>query len=162
MMLLLPDIKRHCEQLERTLRISWSVRAISMALIALSLFNGLRQGTTQSEVLVTRQLVIVDKMGKPRIKMGVRPDGAAWIALYDACGIRRLGIQLRPNETPAVKLHDANGTPRAILSTISNGAPYFKFYHEDGTERVNLMMKSDGRPCFYLLDAGGRYLFNVP
>lgn len=157
-----PDIKRRCEQLERTLRISWGVWVISMVLIALLLFSGLRQGTTQSEVLVTRQLVIVDKIGKPRIKMGVRPDGAAWIALYDTCGMRRLGIQLRPNGTPAVKLHDANGTPRAILSTISNGAPYFMFDHEDGTERINLMVKSDGRPWFYLLDARGRYLFNVP
>ena len=83
-------------------------------------------------------VVLSDKAGTMRVKLGLAPDGSPFLLLSDGAGTGRVNLGV-----------DAGGAGLAL-------------YDKDGKTRMRLVVDAGGSPGLTLFDAKGNVLWQAP
>ena len=165
-------------------RLSREARRLRLALIAVLLvaagcaIAGASLADHVPEVR-TERLVLVDKLGQPRVELNVDAQGRAALGFLDKDQKPRLSLAMRPAGNPTIELMDQlgnarlsfsvdafglpsasfadqDGKTRLLARVAPSGAPEISAQAKDGSVRLFAGMRADGRPVFDLRDKAGK------
>jgi hypothetical protein len=138
----LHEVSHRLTRIEKENR-RWKILSIA-ALIALGLLTLL--GASQAKIaeeVQTRQLTLLDKNGRIRLRAGISPDNSVGLGLRDTNSQSRAALVLMPNGVPHFQLLSKRGEPSIELS-LSLDSPALTFHDEQDRTRVGLMMPPKG------------------
>lgn len=163
----------------------YSVLCGSIAVMTVLVFLGVfvQYASSQSPVVRTRRVEIVDSGGKNRIVLGVEsgsptlmlfdhlgkqragmfilPDGDPALGLADGTGRIRIGLGVRRDGSPTLALRDAAGKVRVEMD-FNSERPVLRFLDGSGQVRLGIAVTSDGSAGIQIYDPAGRVLFQAP
>ena len=90
------------------------------------------QGSPQAQTVRVRDLQITDAQGKPRIELGLLPDGTFGVALYDDFHVSRLKLDVHSNGQSGLGFRDAGGKVRMWLTLDPDGSPQLYIVGREG------------------------------
>lgn len=178
----------------------WAKRAVQGAVCGLAfglvlLVGGrlwrLQTATAQAkepavaQVVKARRFEVVDAAGKLRVTLGMNPNGAPSVMVFDGAGRPRAGLMVGPGEGSILGLYDVAGKPRVALGMNPDGSlglgmrdaagetraalavrpdvgPVLGLYDAAGKARASLTMRPDGSPGLTLRDAVGKAIWKAP
>lgn len=123
----------------------------AVILLAYLLASRITPAGSQSLVLRTQAIEIVDAAGRRRITLdavGGRP--AVW--LYDSNNRRRIGLAIGLGDVPEVTLTDHTGRPRLLLRTDAERAVEVGLTDAFGRPRVGLWVDYRNDPGLWMYD----------
>ncbi len=127
------SLRRRIATMERKWRMSGLLWLGSIVIVAV-LWIGAQRAVSQTNVVKTSGVDIVDSAGKVRLSLGLsqRGNGALW--LYDASGRNRafLGFSAADPPTPMVVLNDEREAARLYMGWTSLEKQQFATYDNAG------------------------------
>ena len=100
-------------------------------------------------------LALNDRVGKPRVMLGMTPDGSAALRFVED-GWARAALGTSLGGRPWLTLHGEGGGLRAMFATKPDGSPSLTLHGEGGGLRAMFAMKPDGSPTLGLADKDGK------
>ena len=182
--------EQRLERLERENRWIKRIEAVGILAVGIAVVAAvflLGQGKDVLSDLKVHSLIITDKNGRARAKLGTwdNKGGFPYLALLDSSGVNRLNLSVRA-DVPTLTLSDGAGTGRAILSTQPDGSSVLSLLDKDAAQvmlfvsaqagevgfnilgkdskqlRVALGGLPDGRCALTFLDANGKVIWQAP
>jgi hypothetical protein len=145
------------EQRLRATRAAWLISVVVLAVLGM----GVRQAASQTEVLRTRGLEIVDAAGVARIVLRIHDDTAE-VMVADAQGRDRIWFNVAPDGTPGAVFTDATGVGRLWVTARPERPAGLIFSDGTGRGRVWLGAFSEASTGLVLVDANGKVIFQAP
>lgn len=145
------------EQRLRATRAGWLFSVVALAVLGM----GAQQAASQTEVLRTHGLEIVDAAGIPRIVLRVHED-AAEVVIADARGRDRIWLNVAPDGTPGAVFTDATGVGRLWITARPERPAGLIFSDGTGRGRVWLGAFSEAAAGLVLVDGNGKVIFQTP
>jgi hypothetical protein len=93
-----------------------------------------RDGDVRAKLSVekdTPALGLYDKKGKPRVDMGLAPDGAPVICLYDEAGLGRVLLEKGIGDSWSLSFYNEHGKSQAYFGVDSTGKPSVRLVNKD-------------------------------
>lgn len=107
--------------------------------------------------LVARELILVDKAGRPRAIFGMADDEAPQLVLADQAGNFRLVLDIAEDGVPLIQLRDRDGmSARLAASMLPRGSPYIGLYDSRGVTRAAIGLGAGEAPGFAFSHVDGR------
>lgn len=115
----------------------------------------MRQAGSQTQILRTRAIQVIDGEGRIRISLTVAPTGAPQIWLLDQQDQRRVEITASSEGSGGLTIADAAGRRRIVLGMPIDGTPGLILSDATGRQRMTLRLFSEG-PILRLADSAER------
>ena len=115
-----------------------------------------RRAVPGEKVLSLHRLCLVDKSGKPRAELSVRPDGSPALEFYAAGGQRRATLGLGTDGEPSMQLMDEDGKVRLAVGKGVGASPYVEIRDELEMKILALGVRDDGSPSVELFNREGK------
>ncbi len=155
-------LQTRLQRVERQIRLVVSGWVVSMAVL-LVFFVSVQHVVSRPATLEASLIQVVDRAGKPRIRLGVDPRVGPAVAISDAKGRNRVVLAVSPAGEPALVLRDEVG-PRIFLHVQSTGLPEAHLFGENGKGGIALRLEGRGisgllgvgEPNIVLTDSRGR------
>jgi hypothetical protein len=107
-------------------------------------------------------IVLRDKHGHERAKLGVTDTDATALTLLDAKGKERISIFVLADGTSTVALHDDQGLARTMLSRGETvGVDGLAIIGPDRRNGIYLLVSSEGHPSLDISDQRGLAVFSA-
>jgi len=103
----------------------------------------------------TRKLVIVDDMGKERIRASISDENGVGISIHDEQGGTRVAIGITVDEQPALVMGNKEGRALIVLSTNELG-PELKMLDAQGKTRIALGIYDEFGSSLNVFDKKGK------
>ncbi len=146
------------EQRLRVASIGWMLGIVVVAVLGI----GVRQASSQLEMMKVRGIEIADDAGNVRISLKVLADGTSEVVLSEPAGKGRMWLTVRPDGTPGIVVADATGKGRIWLTAYPDKSSGIILSDPTGKGRIWLGALSDGTSGLLLVDPSGRVLFQAP
>lgn len=143
-------VQRRIAQLEG--RVTWILVVLAAGIIA-SLLAGpsVRSAASQSQILRTSAVEIVDTAGRVRIALdAVNNKPGIW--LYDSAGQRRIGLTVGAYGNADVLVNDATGNTRIALRVGYDRAAEVRLADSLGRQRIGATVGYDDAPGLWMFD----------
>lgn len=146
------------EQRLRVASIGWMLGIVVVAVLGI----GVRQASSQLDMLKVRGIEIADDSGNVRISLKALADGTSEVVLSEPTGKGRMWLTVRPDGTPGIVVADSTGKGRIWLTAYPDKSSGLIFSDPTGKGRIWLGALSDGTSGLLLIDPTGRVLFQAP
>jgi len=122
-----------------------------------------RNGTlAQRRIVSASEFVVLDAAGKPRVRIGVNPNGQANFAMYDGDDRPRAQIVVDGLGAPSVRLYDTSDKLRLSLEVSTDGIPTIRLMDNDNHPRELLGVDAEGEAGINFYARDGRLLRELP
>lgn len=156
-------LDRRVGELEREAnRARWAMRvAVAATLLAsAAVFWVVRSDARLSEswsvaTLSTNELILRDREGFARGRLGTDDEGRAELALADRDGRERIRLTVLPDGSPGVTISDAESRPRAVLGYLPDGSTNLVLADAWGVSRAVFGLEADGAAQVLFTDPDG-------
>ena len=115
-----------------------------------------KQTTPDGKTLFLERLCLVDKSGKLRAELLVRPDGSPALEFYAPGGQRRATLGLGADGEPSLQLMDKGGKVRLAVGRRAGGSPYVEIRDEHEMKILALGTRDDGSPNLEIFNSEGK------
>ena len=146
-------------RLERAHR--WWRCSATLAVVALTIIGLTGQVMPPSRVLEVEQLLLRDASGRIRVSLSALDDESVVLTFRDRLERDRLAIGLLPEGAPLVGLYDEHRRRQAAFGMVNTHVPGLVLFGKDGTSRARLTVEDDA-PRFVEQSADGTVLWETP
>jgi hypothetical protein len=130
--------------------------ATALTCLGLTLLLGATTVDRVEEIRAQR-FVLVGQDGKPRVGVGVNPDGIAALRLFDQNGSPRAELSVTADGTSSLSLVEQGGF-RVVLGL----GPGLVVYDKAGLPRATLGVTPANAPTLTLTDQQGKVIWSAP
>lgn len=143
-------------------RLKWMARLMGVGFVGtvIALVIVLRTVSADADAmatgsLFTEQVVIRDRDGVTRGRLGTDSDGRTQLSLSDRDGRGRIRLTVLADGSPGVTISDADSRPRAVLGYLPDGTTSLVFADAQGTSRAVVGLGADGSTHALFADRAG-------
>jgi hypothetical protein len=113
-------------------------------------------------VVTASEFVVLDAVGKPRVRIGVNADGQAGFAVYDRDHNPRARIIVDSQGVPSVRLYDTTNKLRLSLEISTDAIPTIRLMDNGDHARALLGVDAEGEAGLNFYAEDGRLLRELP
>jgi hypothetical protein len=143
-------------------RLRWMVRlggaglVGTLAVLAVVLSTVSRNnGVLATRSLFAEEVVLRDRDGVTRGRLGTDSDGRTQLSLSDPNGRGRIRLTVLADGSPGVTISDADARPRAVLGYLADGTTSLVLADAYGTSRAVVGLEPDGAAHALFADRTG-------